>query len=202
MKNACRVTTWFLATTILSCAIPAVADEYYLYKPEAVETPQSPPSPADGVLVKKIIIRRGDTLSALSGEYGEKRSYYPQILLFNNIKNPNRIYAGNSLLVPLKRIAKQHTLTGRGSLHRKRAAVGSFSTAPAQVESPKAAEPQRSMGELEQSLYANAVKVFEKGEYRKALDEFTGFLAKYPDSPRAADAMLYRAECYARLSGR
>src|ERR1035441_7116900 len=79
----------------------ASGDEYNLYKPEKVEKPKVPDNPGDGVLVRTITIRKGDTLWKLSRKYGEKSSYFSQILLFNKINNPARIYAGKKLRVPV-----------------------------------------------------------------------------------------------------
>jgi LysM repeat protein len=80
--------------------VAVAAGEYSLYLPTPVGTGITTPH-TEGILVKKIIIRRGDTLSTLSREYSGKGKYYPQILLFNKIRNPNRIYAGQQLLVPV-----------------------------------------------------------------------------------------------------
>ena len=78
----------------------AAAADYLVYLPKPVEAIDAPLS-GEGVLVKKIMIQRGDTLSAISRRFSGKGSYFPQILLFNNIRNPNRIYAGRKLLVPV-----------------------------------------------------------------------------------------------------
>ena len=78
----------------------ASAGDYLLYLPKPVEAIDAPLS-GEGVLVKKIMILKGDTLSAISRRFSGKGSYFPQILLFNNISNPNRIYAGRNLLVPV-----------------------------------------------------------------------------------------------------
>ncbi|AJE04458.1 LysM peptidoglycan-binding domain-containing protein [Geobacter pickeringii] len=99
MNNALRVVA---SSLVLACLTPPLggAEEYLLYSPEASEG-KRPAGPDEGVLVKSITIRKGDTLYSLSRKYGGKGGYYPQILLFNLIKNPDLIYAGNKLLVPL-----------------------------------------------------------------------------------------------------
>jgi LysM repeat protein len=201
MKTAHLIITCFLITFLFSYAVPANSDEYYLYAPKPVETAQVPPNPADGVLVKNITIRRGDTLSALSREYAGRGAYYPQILLFNKIKNPNRIFAGNKLLVPLQRTAKAETFTGKGKRKAKSRRKARVSRR-ARATTPSSTIPRGSTDVAEQTLYINAVKLFENREYQKSLAEFSGFLTKYPNSSHVADAMLYRAECYAKLSGR
>lgn len=60
-------------------------------KPDEGETDNFPEK------TKKIVIRRGDTLSALAVKYNTKVS---ELVKLNNIENANLIYAGESLLVP------------------------------------------------------------------------------------------------------
>lgn len=99
MNSALRV---FASTLVLALASSSLvrAEDYLLYAPEHSEG-KRPSGPDEGVLVKSITIKKGDTLYGLSRKYGGKGPYYPQILLFNEIKNPDLIYAGNKLLVPL-----------------------------------------------------------------------------------------------------
>ena len=78
----------------------SVAEEYYLYKPEKVQS-QNIPAQGSGVLTKTITIQKGDTLSKLSRRYSGRSAFFPQILLFNRIKNPDLIYSGAQLRVPL-----------------------------------------------------------------------------------------------------
>jgi TolA-binding protein len=42
---------------------------------------------------------------------------------------------------------------------------------------------------------------FNSGNFREAIAHFDEFLKTAPESPLAADATLYRAECYMKLSG-
>ncbi|WP_298433675.1 LysM peptidoglycan-binding domain-containing protein [Geobacter sp.] len=111
MNNAIRVVASSLVLSLLAPPFLG-AEEYLLYTPEPSEG-KRPADPDEGVLVKRITIRRGDTLYALSRKYGGKGGYYPQILLFNLIKNPDLIYAGNKLLVPLPSERK-----GEGAVRR------------------------------------------------------------------------------------
>jgi LysM repeat protein len=93
-------TCLLLCLFVLFFSSSAAAADYLVYLPKPVETIDAPLS-GEGVLVKKIMIRPGDTLSAISRRFSGKGSYFPQILLFNNIRNPNRIYAGRKLFVPV-----------------------------------------------------------------------------------------------------
>ncbi|QVW35063.1 LysM peptidoglycan-binding domain-containing protein [Geobacter sulfurreducens] len=97
MKSALRVVS---ASLVLSMASLAAGGEYLLYTPGASEGSR-PSGPDEGVLVKSITVQKGDTLYSLSRKYNGKGGYYPQILLFNEIKNPDLIYAGNKLMVPV-----------------------------------------------------------------------------------------------------
>lgn len=56
---------------------------------------------------QSIIIKKGDTLSRLAVEYG---TTVERLVEINNIKNPNLIYAGNTLLVPIND-GKKQTIT-------------------------------------------------------------------------------------------
>jgi tol-pal system protein YbgF len=44
--------------------------------------------------------------------------------------------------------------------------------------------------------FDEAVELYRTKKYDKALDAFTGFLARYPDNANAESAAFYRAECY------
>src|SRR5919108_1788537 len=99
MNGALRVVASSLVLALASSSLVGAA-EFLLYAPEPSEG-KRPAGPAEGLLVKSITIRKGDTLYGLSRKYGGKGTYYPQILLFNEIINPDLIYAGNKLLVPL-----------------------------------------------------------------------------------------------------
>jgi len=175
----------------------ALAGDYLLYLPNQVAASQ-PLIPGEGVMVKKIIIKRGDTLAALSRQFSGKASYYPQILLFNKIRNPNLIYAGNELLVPL---------TTGIALHKQ--ALPPPST-PTPVNAIPVNDPMLSSAtedrrgspvqSAERQLYEQAVTLFTQAKYREALKGFTLFLEKYPHSSLVPDARLYRGDCFLRLS--
>ena len=51
-----------------------------------------------------------------------------------------------------------------------------------------------------QRLFEQAIKAYRQDDCRTALDLFDRFLANYPTLPQAADASLYKAECYMKLS--
>lgn len=185
------------------CAVPlpathsmaAESADYFLYLPESVD-PEVGRSHDDGVLVRKIVIRRGDTLSRLSRQYSGKGRYYPQILLFNQIADPDLIYAGRELLVPVSRpgaeAKAEKSAPVRKSLRSRKSRRSASREArrggPSVVASPEAL------------LFRRAVALFDSGKYREAIDNFTRFLEEYPHSSLAAEARLHRADSYLRLS--
>lgn len=247
-------------------ALPAWGQHYQLYTPQPVPAGQKP-SAQDGVLVQEIEIQKGDTLYGLSRKYSGKGMYYPQILLFNSISNPNLIYTGKTLKVPVshgeagkpehtdakqsdtapkakavstkkasaKAPASAHrpaatapastastelslsdlktSASGKGvaSRHKKKSATRAktiatqeLQTAPATsasasgaTASPQASAPDTSTG---QKLFEAAVKAYRKDDCKTALELLDRYLADNSGSPLAADATLYKAECYLKLS--
>jgi LysM repeat protein len=178
-------------------SISAWADEYFQYLPSSLETETTPPG-EDGILVKKITIRRGDTLSNLSRHYAGRGYYYPQILLFNKISDPNRIFAGRELLVPVS-----SPVSRRKPAHTppKMTRDSNLRDAIRDPSGPKSREYEKRPSRAEQRLYKQAVALMDRGNYLRALNGFSLFLKKYPDSPLSPDAHLHRADCYLRLSG-
>jgi TolA-binding protein len=176
----------------------SVAEEYYLYKPEKVQS-QNIPAQGSGVLTKTITIQKGDTLSTLSRKYSGRSAFFPQILLFNRIKNPDLIYAGAQLQVPL---SQQALLSAPEKEKPGAARKGKHATHKGAVRNEKRliSAPTVS-GTAGERLFKRGVRAFEAKDYRHALDIFDKFLKAYPNSPNAADATLYRAECYMNLSG-
>lgn len=196
-----------LIISALLAAMPAAvsAADYYLYAPKKVEEGKAPASPSEGVLVKSITLRPGDTLSSISRSFSGKGSYFPQILLFNSIKNPDLIYAGATLLVPVTakeavigRVAAGKThAKGRRKGHKVPLHTSSSAKAP-EVAPPAASAP---VVQEERVLYNRAVALYEKKRYDKALGLFERFLREHPKSPLAPDAALYKANCYDNLAG-
>ncbi len=214
MATILRVTGGAL---LLLALVPPVhgAGEFYLYEPKPVEKPAAPVEPGDGILVRNIIIKRGDSLSRLSRKYAGKGSYFPQILLFNKIANPDLIYAGKELMVPVTTGAGlNRTVDGEGTpgqppvAEKKRkksaktathqpATTAKKSTAPVPSDrsAVKAAPPVILTTSAEQKLYEKAIAEYRSNQYGQAQQTFATFLERYPSSPLAPDAALYKAEC-------
>ena len=165
----------------------------YLYTPGPVTGEK-----AEGVLVREVTIKKGDTLSHLSKHYSGRGYYYPQILLFNEIKNPNRIRPGQVVRVPLSRKAVQQTQTPE---------IQRVASVPA-VESRQkpAAEKKKPVVHVaaqgEKNIYNRASAAFAKGDCESAIKLYDAFISRYPSSAFLPEATLNRAECYLKLSGK
>ena len=212
-------TMLIVAGVVAFCSTAAYAEDYLLYTPQKVEKSEPPASPRDGVLVQSRVIRKGDTLSRLSKEMTGKGSYYPQILLFNKIADPDLIYAGDTLLVPVS--AKAAIPKGKARVrHARRKAVAApvastsgtetksavVTEPPAQPLKPAATSashpaPAKPVVSAEQRAYDQAKGLFAKKKYARAAEQFEKFLTTYPNSPKAPDAALYKAECYEKMAG-
>lgn len=265
-RRACGTAAILL---LLSLVLPASGQEYLLYTPRPL-APEETPQSKDGVLVRQVPVQSGDTLSRISRRYSGHGSYYPQILLFNDIKNPNLIYAGDTIKVPVtskqaaeeaskapvpkheaarsSRKARRHHARAAAPAKKQHAAFKPASSVskPAKAASKPAGAPtELSVSELKgldagrekarpvqrkahnggqkrakaghaaakqvkvsaggetssgQRLFEQAMKAFRQEDCRKALDLFDRFLAENASSPQAADASLYKADCYMKLS--
>ena len=183
-----------LSAVLVLAALPVSAGEgTFVYRPEPVSGPVSAGSD-EGILVRTITLQRGDTLSRLSKRYAGKGYYYPQILLFNRIANPNLIYAGDTLRVPVGQPATAAVPAAAAVSDARQEPLRGKPASPAAATSPTGRKNS------EQQLFERGMSRFRTGRYRAALDLFDRFLREYPDSPRSADATFYRGECYLNLS--
>lgn len=186
------------AVLLLGASVSWGAD--YVYTPH-----QAAGATDDGILVREVKVKKGNTLSGLSKQYSGRGYYYPQILLFNQIKNPHLIYPGQVLRVPL----------GKGTVARKQPEGANQAAVPA-GHSPVAAaaavaEHQKPVAHhaadvttshAEKNAYSTAVAAFKKGEYDSAIKLFDEFINRYPTSALLPEATLNRAECYLKLSAK
>ncbi|MHB8056267.1 MAG: LysM peptidoglycan-binding domain-containing protein [Desulfuromonadaceae bacterium] len=246
-----------LIVIMICIALPAWGQRNLLYVPQPAPADQQVSS-QDGILVREIDIQKGDTLYKLSRRFSGHGMYFPQILLFNDIKDPNLIYTGNTLKVPVTRAEtpasdraassqtgspvkqkapdrkKSPRKSNDASPARKASAAAPASAAITELslselnkgeakkskpakESRKSIIPvkkgptQESLSKKRedstaakaaagQQLYQAAVKAFQQEDCRTALGLFDRYLAENPASSLAADANLYKAECYFKLS--
>lgn len=221
---------------LLALAFPAFAGNYLLYSPKVLN-PEEMGLIKEGVLVREVEVRKGDTLSGISRRFSGRGSYFPQILLFNDIRNPNLIYSGATLKVPVT----------RGKMDAKRTAAAQDVTAPPpRTEANPLAQPAEESlpGDLKpasdnrigqhsktgrklarhkkssldsagndnhkerlsvtskagRKLFNRALRSYRLDDCSTALALFDRFLSENPSSPLAADASLYKADCYLKLS--
>jgi LysM repeat protein len=216
-----RICGMVMAICLLACA-GLSRGQQLLYVPKPIETDEKIQK-NDGILVQEVSIKKGDTLYGISRSFSGHGTYYPQILLFNDIKDPNKIYPGNVLKIPVSR--KGEAVQAANPKLSKRPATVPLSGQP--VDAPVTAlkmdetvgEKKREAGSKattsaakqkqpvtaaaanpEQKLYERAIKAYRKNDYTVALELFDRFLADHPSSALAADASLYKAECYLKLS--
>jgi TolA-binding protein len=191
----------------------AAGRTYYLYTPASATEQQVQQKAADAIAVQEITVVKGDSLYKISRSNSGKGMYYPQLLLFNKISNPRLIHPGQVLRVPLAKgqaaatqikPAKQESPTT--SEPTVVPAPAPVAPAPALQTNKKTAEAvaptvHKSPAEIAaQTLYAKGVRAYKSGKCRQAIASFDRFLSRYPDSPLAADASLYRADCYLNLA--
>lgn len=238
-------------------ALPAWGQQYYLYTPKEV-TPDEKGERKEGVLVKEIPIQKGDTLYGLSRKFSKHGMYFPQILLFNDIKNPDLIYAGQTLRIPVGSDVSQEKNTAHDKKAQKAPRKEAVLSAPAAVvpqnrsaslqtaevaQQPEAAQVEMKRNDTGvrnkkknsnkktdaapvtkaaqqltpqhpekvvvsgsgdatggQKMFERAVKAYKQEDFRTALELFDKYLSDNQNSPLAADASLYKAECYLKLS--
>lgn len=269
-----------VAMLLLTLASPAWSQQYLIYTPRIV-APDEKEQPKDGVLVREVPVKKGDTLYGLSRKFSGHGSYYSQILLFNDIKNPNLIYAGKTLKVPVskdqpgeagasapakaatteqsgdggakaaetnsqkattqrkdaakpltelslsdlkqlehgkhkkksaRKKASAHASKRKASSARARAVAkqpdvivagkrsGEEEQQSSQAVDKTESQPVVAKSDTDQKLFEKAVRAYKQDDCRSALDLFDRFLAENPSSPMAADASLYKADCYLKLS--
>ncbi len=220
------------------------SQQQYLYTPAALGG-EGVSQGKDGILVRDVEVKKGDTLYKISHKFSGRGSYYPQILLFNEIKNPNRICPGEVFKVPVSRKTAPEQLDKAPAKNEKSAGQGGdvavphneqVSAVPAAAPASKkaarhmkknavsrekrrearekAAEPAKKRASSErrhvlaatgdsdsgQKLFERAAKAYRQDDCRAALELFDRFLAANRTSPLAADASLYKADCYLKLS--
>ena len=220
IRHMCKTA---LALLILSLSASAFGQNDFIYTPR-LATSGEKTSPKDGVLVREIQVRKGDTLSGISHRFNGRGSYYPQILLFNSIKNPHLIHDGDLIRVPVTRSepaeqrkpamapphaqqtsAKQNTQPvselSLSDLKATKPVSGKKAAGNSRTQKRRAAAHSiRTQTASEQRQFNLALKSYRRENWAAALQLFDRFLADNPSSPLAADASLHKADCYLKLS--
>lgn len=179
---------------LLLCGATASWGGDYLYAPRPVDGAE----PGEGVLVREVTVKKGDTLSHLSKRYSGRGYYYPQILLFNEIRNPHRIQIGQVVRVPLSHKAVRQ-MQGKPVQQHDQSQAQAAEPSKQLTERPKAAQ-QPPLRQGEKNAYSHALENFKKGDCETAIKQFDSFISRYPSSTLLPEATLNRAECYLKLS--
>ena len=259
----CRIAACVFLVSFVS---PCWSGQTLLYTPQPAPPSQKVSSPA-GILVQEIEVQKGDSLYSLSRKFSGRGMYYPQILLFNSLKNPHLIHPGELLKIPVGHrptadlntneipvkltpaphkkvldkvpphvpstkssaapaaspagfdltVSDLKAAGGGTSSPRQPKRRGTNSSSSVQAATPQKQEaarvtthavpspPPRSNttiteAEQGQKLFEAAVKAYRRDDCRSALELLDRYLASNSASPLAADATLYKAECYLKLS--
>ena len=168
----------------------------YLYAPKPFEGE----AVGDSVVVREVTVKKGDNLSRIAKKYSGRDYYYPQILLFNDIKRPHWIQIGQVLRVPLSRKAAaghgQQAVVEKGP--ERKSLVQELA-----VEVPKKrVEKQRptAAAKGERNAFNRGLEAYNKGDCKTAIEQFDRFINSYPRSVLLPEATLSRADCYLKLS--
>ena len=256
MTRSDRISLAVLLGMLLSSGT-AFAGTTYLYTPQPLPQNEKPADIREGILVEEVKIRKGDTLYRLSKQHNRKGGYYPQILLFNNISNPNLIYEGATLKIPIyskrsrakageagEHKAEHNIITsglqaresggpqaGRAPLPvanntdmSKELPAGNVQAGGRAADEVHKQEKVLNSGAVkntsdivkddtargvltasgnekaEQVQFESALTAYKEKNFTSAAEQFERFLYGYPNSIFAADATLYKADSYMKLS--
>lgn len=196
------IVTSLLALSVAG-ALPCRGEEMLLYAPKPAAGEQAPADPKDGVLVTTVTVKRGDTLKNISKKHIGVAGWFPQVLVFNTIKNPDLIHPGDKLLVPVRpgKSPSVQAPASRRASHRAASHVKHRATHRAKSAAGHARQVTKPAQTGETESFHQARKAYLDRNYQMALELFSSFLKKFPRSGYAADASLYRADCYLHLSG-
>lgn len=177
---------------------PCNGEELLLYTPKAATDDKAPASPDEGVLVKTVTVKRGDTLSKLSRKHIGIADYFPQMLVFNRIKNPDLIHPGDKVRVPVP-AGKGVSKAAPAKAKKKHVSRRHPAKARKVAAAPRAHGVSAQAGEM--ASFQRAQDAYRNHRYQDALDLFSRFLKRYPQSRLAAEASLRRADSLLQLSG-
>jgi LysM repeat protein len=89
-----------IVVMLLSFSRPLWAQQFLIYSPKQVPKEEAKQT-KDGILVHSVPVQNGDSLYSIAEKLIGNGMYYPQILLFNDIKNPHDIKPGDTIKVPV-----------------------------------------------------------------------------------------------------
>ena len=221
--NRLQLTVAMLAMSAVAVNVTRAADDYTLYEPKPTNSSTPPANPEDGLLVRNIVIQKGDTLWGLASKYRGRGSYYSQFLILNKIDDPDLIYAGKIIHVPVTpgkpvtppphharkektgvppvRRTKKQPAAAASPVHQQPAPKSAPVSSATVTSQTSTIQSGQSNSESEQRAFEAASRAYKTGDCKSALERFDQFLNRYPSSPLAADVSLYKADCYMKLSG-
>ncbi|MDK9717968.1 MAG: LysM peptidoglycan-binding domain-containing protein [Trichlorobacter sp.] len=185
-----------LLMALLLCGVTASWGADYLYSPQPFNG-----EAGEGVLVREVTVKKGDNLSRISKKYSGRDYYYPQILLFNEIKNPHWIQIGQVLRVPVSRkVAAKYGQQSAGEKPEQKSLAHELTVDVPKKRSEKQRPPAGAQGEY--NAYNRGLEAYKKGDCEAAIALFDQFISRYPSSALLPEATLNRAECYLKLSAK
>jgi len=184
-----------LAILLLALPVPADAadpDEVLLIPVPGTADLSAGLKPASqGITVlSRMTIRKGDSLWRIARRTLGRGDYYPLLLAFNAIQNPDLIYEGRSLLLPAGTLDRHPALASR--LSGKTATIVFPPPAASTQVEPKAAPPDNEDKAEVQAI----VELASKGDCAGVIAAADRYLARHPRSSRRAAVLLHQAECY------
>jgi LysM repeat protein len=176
------------------------------------------PAPQDIKVLSRATIRKGDSLWRISKRVFGRGAYYPQLLAFNAIENPDRIYEGESLLLPTGTLAHHPELAAR--LAGKTATVV-FPSPPAPAGAASAVSPPVRVGREtaprtkevrgktaaasaradngEETEARTILSWADQGKCENVIAAAERFVSRHPDSAHLAAVLWHQAECHRSL---
>lgn len=206
-----RVLRGFVLAVLLMLPFRGEAGEYLIHRVPLDGSASSTVS-GDEWIVQEVTIEKGTTLWKFSRNYLGKGHYYPHFLAYNDIANPNRIYEGKTLLVPVAKVRdyqRRNELQGKTwSVSFIGLALESASRAPVKKSAVRLPsrkeqvrpESSRDRAVSEQREFDRAKAEFEAGRYGEAARLFEGFASHHPHSGLKAEALFYAAEAQLKAS--
>lgn len=182
------------------------------------------PVPEDIKVLSRLTVRKGDSLWRISKRALGRGSYYPQILAFNQIENPDRIYEGRTLLMPAGPLTRHPELAsrfaGKSATIEFPAVAGSAEAEPALIPPsgmgredeprPKEVRGKRTgavvapggmrKGSGEEAEARTIADWADQGKCDHVVAAADRFLAKHRDSAYLATVLWQQAECYRSMA--
>lgn len=189
-----------IVALLFAGAASGSAQQYLFYAPAPTTLSAAQQADKkDGILVQEVQVQKGDTLYGLSRKFSGHGTWYPQILLFNEISDPNKIYTGHVLKIPVTQ--KEPAAPSAPARKEKQAAAASREDAPAAPQPPRraAAVKPAPAGAPAIELSISDLKKTDAGrskkrEVKKKSEAAEKKSASMPDRPAASAGGRYESK--------